>query len=252
MVRKRSRNEGGGGGATHNNTDTDTGDRIVLGDDPNALPGSRKKRPPPPPAANELDLEKLIFGGSSSLLSHPSTSSKRATGEDILEANSDDEHEDALPISGDNALADGDLFMVDTAGNDDDGQLQDDQPGPSSSGDSDSDSDDDILVSRIADAAAGPSNPTITQSKRTKRCVWTDPDDAALTIDLTRNNNLAANGSASVSRAFDASAKRSAKCKSAGSNTSFVSVPSSRSFIRDPGGLPSVSHRFPRLKMGRR
>lgn len=193
MVRKRSRNEGGGG-ATHTNTDTDTGNRVVLGDKLNAQPGSRKKRPPPPPAANELDLEKLIFGGSSSLLSQPSTSAKRATGEDVLEANSDDEDEDALQTSGNNALADGDLFMVDTAGGDDDGQLQDAQPGPSSSS-SDDDSDDDILITRIADAAAGPSHPIVTQPKRTKRCVWTDPDDAALTIDLTRNNNLAANGS---------------------------------------------------------
>ncbi|EST06267.1 WD40/YVTN repeat-like-containing domain protein [Kalmanozyma brasiliensis GHG001] len=184
--RKRSRND-----ALTKQTDLDAGrqEQAVLGDNSNALPGSRKKRAPPPPAANELDLEKLIFGGSSSLLSQPSTSAARATGEDALPATSDDE-DDADP-----GVADGDLFMVDTAGNDDDGQLLDNQPDPSTSfSHSDSD-DDDILISRIADASAGPSQPSLPKPKRTKRCVWTDPDDAALTIDLTRNTNLAANGS---------------------------------------------------------
>ncbi|SJX61213.1 related to UTP18-possible U3 snoRNP protein involved in maturation of pre-18S rRNA [Sporisorium reilianum f. sp. reilianum] len=192
--RKRSRNDASTAQAAGASNDTDSHEtKAVLGDNLNALPGSRKKRPPPPPADNELDLEKLIFGGSSSLLSQPSTS-KRTTGEDAVEDDSDDEDQDA---ANDQGVADGDLFMVDTAGGDDDGQLDDQQAAQSSGSESDDDDDDDIPIDRLAadDAASGPSQPAVKKPKRTKRCVWTDPDDAALTIDLTRNNNLAANGS---------------------------------------------------------
>ncbi|SPO22551.1 related to UTP18 - possible U3 snoRNP protein involved in maturation of pre-18S rRNA [Ustilago trichophora] len=196
--RKRSRNDAHAAPTT-TNVDTDPYQgQAVLGDSVNALPGSRKKRPPPPPADNELDLEKLIFGGSSSLLSQPSTSAKRATGEDALEDNSDGEDYSASQGSEDQAVADGDLFMVDTAGGEDeDGQLEDQHTGNASRSDRD-DSDDqdaddeDILIDR---AAASSSRSSVKKPKRTKRCVWNDPDDAALTIDLTRNNNLAANGS---------------------------------------------------------
>ncbi|KAJ1032633.1 hypothetical protein NDA16_000656 [Ustilago loliicola] len=190
--RKRSRNDANTSQPTNNDVDLYQG-QAVLGDNTNALPGSRKKRPPPPPADNELDLEKLIFGGSSSLLSQPSTSTKRATGDDALEANTDDEDDDNVS-QGSDAVADGDLFIVDTAGGDDDGQLQDDQSERGASeADSDNSDDGDILIDR--NAAASSSTSQIKKSKRTKRCVWSDPDDAALTIDLTRNNNLAANGS---------------------------------------------------------
>ena len=201
--RKRSRNDAN---ASHTNAELDAESSVaqpVLGDNVHALPGSRKKRPPPPPADNELDLEKLIFGGSSSLLSQPSTSAKRTTGENALEDNSDDEDDNASLASQDRALADTDLFMVDTAGGDDDGQLAEDGAAGHASGserdssdDEDAadndDDDDDILIDR---AAASSSRTPVKKPKRTKRCVWTDPDDAALTIDLTRNNNLAANGS---------------------------------------------------------
>lgn len=199
--RKRSRNDTNNAN-TSADVDTDSYQgQAVLGDTLDALPGSLKKRPPPPPADNELDLEKLIFGGSSSLLSRPSTSANRATGEDAAEAPSDED--DASQASESAAVADGDLFMVDTAGGEDDGQLQDHQPGQSSSSDlhgsdddqnndDDDDEEDNILIDR---AAADSDKPQLKRQKRTKRCVWTDPDDAALTIDLTRNNNLAANGS---------------------------------------------------------
>ncbi|TKY84990.1 hypothetical protein EX895_006070 [Sporisorium graminicola] len=193
--RKRSRNDNSTAQAGAASIDTEAPQpKAVLGDNVKTLPGSRKKRPPPPPAGNELDLEKLIFGGSSSLLSQPSTS-KRTTGEEALEDNdSDDEGNDAAQNQ---FVADGDLFMVDTAGGDDDGQLEDQQAGRSSGSESEDDDDDDILVDRIATDAAssGPSQTHVKKPKRTKRCVWTDPDDAALTIDLTRRNNLAANGS---------------------------------------------------------
>lgn len=191
--RKRSRNDANTAStATDANTYASEA-QVILGDNLNALPGSRKKRPPPPPADNELDLEKLIFGGSSSLLSHPSTSAKQTTGEDAFETVTDDEEDQD---DQDQAVADTDLFMVDTAGGQDDGQLQDQHARQSSSserGDSDADSDDDdILIDR---ATPSSSRQAVKKPKRTKRCVWTDPDDAALTIDLTRNNNLAANGS---------------------------------------------------------
>ncbi|CDU24698.1 related to UTP18-possible U3 snoRNP protein involved in maturation of pre-18S rRNA [Sporisorium scitamineum] len=194
--RKRSRNDCSNAQAG-SSIDTDLHQAApVLGDNANTLPGSRKKRPPPPPADNELDLEKLIFGGSSSLLSQPSTS-KRTTGEEALQdSDSDDEDDDAAQ---DQLVADGDLFMVNTAGGDDEGQLQDPQAGQSygTESEGDDDDDEDILIDRIAAEGAtdGPSQSTVKKPKRTKRCVWTDPDDAALTIDLTRNNNLAANGS---------------------------------------------------------
>lgn len=190
--RKRSRNDANASQHTANDAESEQG-QMVLGDNSNALPGSRKKRPPPPPADNELDLEKLIFGGSSSLLSQPSTSTKRATGEDAIEANSDDEDDDSAS-QGSDVMADGDLFMVDTARGEDDGQLQDDQSErDASEAASDNSDDDDILIGR--NAAASSSTSKAKKPKRTKRCVWSDPDDAALTIDLTRNNNLAANGS---------------------------------------------------------
>ncbi|SNX82520.1 related to UTP18 - possible U3 snoRNP protein involved in maturation of pre-18S rRNA [Melanopsichium pennsylvanicum] len=192
--RKRSRNE-----ANANSTANALADaqpefqRPVLGDNVNALPGSRKKRPPPPPADNELDLEKLIFGGSSSLLSLPSTSSNLAT---VAEASQnvvdDDDDQDNASEPSQERAADDDLFMVDTAGGDDDGQLDEQADRSSSSEQGESDDDEQILIHR---AAASSSRPKVKKPKRTKRCVWTDPDDAALTIDLTRNNNLAANGS---------------------------------------------------------
>ncbi|GAC97125.1 hypothetical protein PHSY_004710 [Pseudozyma hubeiensis SY62] len=193
MARKRSRNDGNAVRAASPSDRDALPAKVVLGEDANALPGSRKKRPPPPPADNELDLEKLIFGGSSSLLSHPSTS-KRTTGEDVVQDDSDGEDDTA---SADEGVADDDLFMVDTAGGDDDGQLDDQQGGLVSGSQQGSDEDDsdneDILIDQIA--AAGSSTPAVKKPKRTKRCVWTDPDDEALSIDLTRNNNLAANGS---------------------------------------------------------
>ncbi len=191
MARKRSRHDA-------NSAQTNAGveadqSRAVLGDNANSLPGSRKKRPPPPPANNELDLEKLIFGGSSSLLSHPSTSATRATGEDAILPDSDED--DDQELSQDGGVADGDLFMVDTAGGDDDGQLEDGDAGSAVGSDNegnDSESDVEIFTGH---GAASSSKSTVKKPKRTKRCVWTDPDDAALTIDLTRSNNLAANGS---------------------------------------------------------
>ncbi|SYW78164.1 related to UTP18 - possible U3 snoRNP protein involved in maturation of pre-18S rRNA [Ustilago bromivora] len=190
--RKRSRNDVNASQPTTNDADLDQG-QVVLGDNANALSGSHKKRPPPPPADNELDLEKLIFGGSSSLLSQPSTSTNRATGEDAVDANSDDDDDDDASL-GTNVVANDDLFMVDTAGGEDDEQLQDGQSERhGSEADSDNSDDDDILIDR--NAAASPSTSQVKKPKRTKRCVWSDPDDAALTIDLTRNNNLAANGS---------------------------------------------------------
>ncbi|KIS71233.1 uncharacterized protein UMAG_11642 [Mycosarcoma maydis] len=192
MARKRSRNDGNASqSGTAINTDT-FNSKAVLGDNGSTFPGSRKKRPPPPPASNELDLEKLIFGGSSSLLSHPSTS-KHVTGENEVQEASEAEDDAAFE---DQAIADGDLFMVDTAGGDDDGQLEDQQGGQPSGSEresDDDDNDDEILIDRIA--SAGSSTSQIKKPKRTKRCVWIDPDDAALTIDLTRSNNLAANGS---------------------------------------------------------
>lgn len=173
--RKRSRN---GPSTTAAEFDTESPQApAILGDTATNLPGSRKKRPPPPPADNELDLEKLIFGGSSSLLSHPSKSTTATGEEQLSDSDSDDA---ATEIS----AANNDLFTLDTGGDNDEDQLQDPHPGASSDSEGESDQED-ILIPSI----------TVKKAKRTKRCVWTDPDDASLTIDLTRNNNLAANGS---------------------------------------------------------
>ncbi|KAI3486502.1 hypothetical protein L1887_49903 [Cichorium endivia] len=185
MARKRSRNSTAPA-PTHEEPQQE---QTILGEGSSTLPGSRKKRAPPPPADNELDLEKLIFGGSSSLLSTPAVAS-RPTGEDAI-PNDDQDDDAASQGSQDQALDDGDLFMVDTAGGDDDDDGQLDARAEASGSERDSDDDDDeILIDRPSSSSAAVKKP-----KRTKRCVWTDPDDAHLTIDLTRGGTMGVNGS---------------------------------------------------------
>lgn len=186
MARKRSRNST----APAPSNEEAPQEPAILGEGSSTLAGSRKKRAPPPPADNELDLEKLIFGGSSSLLSTPAVAS-RPTGEDAI-LNDDQDDDAASQGSQDQALDDGDLFMVDTAGGDDDGEGQLDARAEASGSerDSDDDDDDEILIDRPSSSSA-----VVKKPKRIKRCVWTDPDDAHLTIDLTRGGTMGVNGS---------------------------------------------------------
>lgn len=145
----------------------------ALGETSQSLPDSKKKRPPPPPTQEELDLEKIVFGGSSSLLSAPFKLVNGTTGY----AYSDDD--DTASSNGADGMADDQLFVLDTAGHDDiDNVLEDSLiPVPGAS------SNDDALDKSLK-------KPTLR-----KKCVWNDPDDATLSIALQGKDVMAADGS---------------------------------------------------------
>lgn len=154
-----------------------------LGEAVSSLPGSKKKRPPPPPSETELDLERLIFGGSSNLLSLSSTSGVGTAGYE--EDNNNDSNQDTAQIG----LANDELFILDTVGQDDaENQLEDPSIHPPGAT---SDEEDNL---QGLDASSAPFQPIKKVSMR-KKCVWKDPDDATLSIALQGKDVMAADGS---------------------------------------------------------
>lgn len=153
----------------------------LLGEASNLVPGSKKKRPPPPPTESELDLEKLIFGGSSSLLSRPNKASQSATG--YIE----DEEEDSDLEVAPNGVADDQLFMLDTAGQDDrEDQLEDSVLNPMDVTSNDEDAE--LHLNTIH-------GEPVKKTSLRKKCVWNDPDDTTLSIALQGKDVMAADGS---------------------------------------------------------
>ncbi|PWZ03134.1 WD40 repeat-like protein [Testicularia cyperi] len=197
------------------NEDDNSRTKYALGTSASNLPGSKKRRAPPPPAEEELDLEKLIFGGSSSLLSMPSSSSANratdVTGVEEADGDQDASDEDLIGAEAQqNGIADDQLFMLDTASGDDDeqrdgstddseeaeDQLEDGLDSVNGIDQEERDHDFDIDGPSGSAHQAGPSSSSKAKNpKRTKKCVWSDPDDATLTIALEGKELMAADGS---------------------------------------------------------
>ncbi|KAN0060704.1 U3 snoRNP protein [Thecaphora frezii] len=181
----------------HFDDDEDIGVPASLGVDDASLPGSKKKRPPPPPEDRELDLEKLIFGDSQ-LLSAPASSSRKPLDTPYRHQQQEDVAEDA-DGSAQQGIADDQLFMLDTgAGSDDEddeneGRGDDDDEIDYEAGSSDDDAEQ-ILIDGPGKSSEAARASTEAKKPR-KASVWTDPDDATLTIALTGRDAVAVDGS---------------------------------------------------------
>ncbi|EPQ30199.1 uncharacterized protein PFL1_02315 [Pseudozyma flocculosa PF-1] len=198
----------------------DIGVPAALGMGDASFPGSKKKRPPPPPEEKELSLEKLIFGDSRLLsTAAPSSNRKGAGNASHLHAQNSTINGDEVEQGRQEAVTDDQLFVLDTgtgADDDDDDGLQgaasDDNGDEQDQEEDDDDDETDYEATQSADgdgddsedgeqilidgpgassADAGPSK----SKKPRKVSVWTDPDDATVTIALAGRDAVAVDGS---------------------------------------------------------
>ena len=190
-AKKRSRAQAN---AAHD-LDEDIGTPFALGADPSSSSSSKQNAALAPAEDKEIDLEKLIFGNVQSLLSAPAASASTHDHDPLHVAK---RHK--LPQADDTtaAVADDQLFMLDTVAGDDNDHDDDQQDALAQHSDvasSDGDQEDDQVFIQHPDTQAGSSAAASSSKRHGRASVWTDPDDASLTVNLAGKDARAADGS---------------------------------------------------------